>query len=656
MKNLMKILCLLICAVMCLGAVACAANPTADPGAGDAPSEGESQSAAPESDKKNDGKGYSTYELTLIDGCTGTILVNDFDDEGRLIRTNIKGDPDDFGGLVTMYMDHTYSDAGVLLSSTLYGEDLYGVFGPAFIYEKIGTINWSADGSGRIVSGMAQNAIDFWGQISITYHGESQIPDTVVMSEIGDPDCSYVVKYDESGKKISEQYEDDIIYKYTYESPTLTKVEIASPKKETAYAGDHVVEYDESGRIIKTVVAEEEEEDFTFSYTYVGDSNAVATCCLEMQEEDGWSEELELAFEYDESGLLASCVASFKELYNGEVDGLWQDVYTVQRDELGRVIQYLERSACDGVDELKEITTVEYKDALSFIATRTHYSRNEESGELEVSNSSVDSYKYDENGNCIEVIYESFDKNQERTNRSEYRYEYDSRGNRTRREEITYREGERSKTVFDYVYGEVPVLLKVTYCSYDAQDERETKSVIEYEYNSNFARIQEISTYYGKNDVITSHYINEYNEKGQRISHFNTVYSNGAVSGSYVILYEYNNEGKKSREQETRYNAIGDVTEKLVREYEYDQYGVDKKVTVSRYDASLALKGVEVKEKVMLDRDRMHTMTDSTYDGQGNLLEKKVKEYIYEGEELIKIIEILYDGAGNELGRNETEW
>ena len=410
------------------------------------------------------------------------------------------------------------------------------------------------------------------------------------------------------------------------------------------------------GRIIKTVVPEEEEDDYTFSYTYAGESNTVKTCCIGWKKGEGRAEELEFAFEYGEDSILKSCVVNFKELRNGEIEGLSQDIYTLQRDGLGRVVQCTLQSIHDEVEYRKKITTVEYKDSLSFTASYTKYSLNDETNKLEETDSGIDLYKYDENGNCIEVIFERFNKNKEKTNESEYRYEYDSRGNRTLREETIYNEGEKSTSRHEYVYGDVPVLLKVTYCTYNNQDEREEKTTIEYEYNDDFVEIKQTETNYDKNDVITGRHIYEYNEKGKKISHLNVLYQNGEIRASYVTLYEYDNDGRSSRVEETRYSANGDVRDRVVREYEYDQYGVEKKLTISHYGESLTLEEVEIIEKVMLDRNRMHTMTDSTYDGEGNLLEKKVKEHIYEGDMLIKVIDILYDGDNNEIERNETEF
>ena len=664
MKKVMRILCLLVCVVMCMGAFACANNTSGEPEAnpqGDTLAndvlEQENVTVEPEADKNSKEVAYSTYELTLADGTVGAILVNDFNAAGRLLKTSIKGDVDDFGGLVTMYMDHNYSEDGVLVSSTVYCSELYDVFGPAWIYEKDTTINWTADESGRTVSGMVQSASYFWSEFKITYHGDTRIPDTVIMSELGDPKDFCMVKYDENGKKISDQYGDDIVCTYTYESDTVTRFDMYSPRNEISYGGDYVIEYDGQGRIIKTLVAEEEDDEYAFFFTYVGDGNTVATCRLEHQEDDGEAQELEFTFEYGEDTLLDSCVSTFKELLNGEVEELAQEIHTIQRDDLGRVVQRTEQSIYDEIEQSKEIITVEYNDSLSLTSRGIQYSLNRESNVLEEYGSSVDYYKYDENGQRIEAVYERFDKNNDTSYRSEYRFEYDALGNCKRREEVNYQGDKKTSTsIFDYVFGDLPLVLKVTYCRYGAQDERTSKTSIEYEYNGDFSRTKETETNYDQTDAITSRHIYEYDEKGQKISYTNVIYQGGEVSSSSVTLYEYYADGKSSKTQETRYKEKGEIRERTVREYEYDQYGVDKKLTVSYYDESLTLTNVNVTEKVMLDRNRMQSMTDSKYDGEGNLLEKRVIENVYDGEDLVKRIEIFYDGEGNEFKRTETEY
>ena len=655
MKNAIRILCLLLCVVMCLGIVACApekAENEIPQASGDGATDGEGNKTEAPADDAD--VAFSTYELSLIDACVGTIVVNDYNAAGRLIRTNIKGDVDDYAGLVTMYMDHNYSDAGALTSSTVYKMEHSGVFEFTPMYKKFTTIDWTADDSGRIVSGMTRKSIDFWGDIDITYHGDTNVVDTVTMAELGEPDYTYTVKYDENGKKISEQYEDDILYTYTYESPTLTKVEMSYPTHNKTFPDTYTIEYDEGGRIIKTDLAQEEETPVTFSYTYVGNSDAVATFSLVQQEKNGWNEELNATFEYGEDKLLKGGVVEFKELLNGEVKELDVNDYTIQRDDRGRVTQVVFVESYDGAEQEKEVLTVEYTDSLSLKATKQFYYMDDESDSFKLANSVIYTYQYDENDNLLRRVTENLDAENTVYSTIKIEYEYDSRGNCIVKEQNETQNDYVFKLRNEYEYGEVPVLLKRTDYSYDRMSgEYAGKVVIEYEYYENLFLKKSTSNQYDKSDVAYRTLVEEYNSEGDRVKVSETSYQNGEKYGSNVTLYSYDSEGRRIKAENMVFDNNGELSSKLVDEYEYDQFDRQSKITTSRYDKDGVLYEKRIQENVRNEDDRLQYNSDCYYDGDGVLLRKITTAYTYDGDNMIQMIRVEYEG--NDLVRKTVE-
>ncbi len=662
MKKLIRILCVLLCAIMCVSMAACAATEIDEAGVENTdptknPSADATDPVEPDGeDEPDEGASCSTYEVTLFLGGWGTIIINDFDSEGKLVKTSVRENGEDEYSLTRTYMDHSYSDAGVLETTVIYNREHTDIYGFAHVYKKYTEIKWTSDESGRIVSGRAQNSVDLYGDIRITYHGDTNVPSTVEMKELGELDVAFIVKYDESGKKIYEQYEDDVKATFTYTDGVATKMRTQSLHNEEDVA-DWTIEYDGEGRIVNSTMVSVMEGEISYSYTYAEGSDDVIGFLYEAKK-DGDSVENKVTIEYDSNGLVSSFTQLFWESDGEETDGPYKYFDRVERDGEGRVIALTCSRIYGDVEVSREEIVHEYDEKGNVTARDTYYLANKETNELEVSGGCVNTYKYDENGNCIENIYESFDASGDIMAKTQYKYEYDARLNRTMKETVRYDSKDLiiSKSKDEYVYNQDSMLAKWVAYHYNESGEESDKTVFEYEYYDSLVEKKRIETQYNSSNAVSRQILYDYNEKGERILNTDILYQNGVKSASYVYRYTYNDNGDKIRVEEIFYDKNDAIKNRTVREYEYDEYGVEKKVVTSYYSASGALSERDVFEKVMLDRNNIHTTTDSKYDGEGNLLQKTVKEHIYEDEKLIQIVKTVYDGEGNVLEQTETKY
>ena len=663
MKNLIRILCVLICVIMCASMAACATTEIDEAGSENTdptqnPSADATDPVDPDGeDEPNEGASHSTYEMTLFLGGWGTILINDFDADGRLVKTSVRENGEDEYSLTRTYMEHSYSDEGVIETTVIYNRSHTDIYGFAHGYKKYTEIKWTSDESGRIVSGRAQNSVDLYGDINITYHGDTNVPATIVMKEIGDPDIAFKVEYDDNGNKIYEQYEEDIKAEFIYTDGVATKVRMQSLHDEDDVL-DWTIKYDGEGRIVNTTIKSAMEGEGSYSYTYAEGSNAVIGFLYEASE-DGAFEENKITIEYDSNGLVSSFTQLNKEGDGDETSEPYNKYFErVERDSEGRVVSFISSWIYNDIEKDRTEIVHEYDEKGNVKARGTYYGVNDETNELEVTGGEVVTYKYDESGNVVENIYESLDAGGATTAKTQYKYEYDDRSNCTMEETIRYSADgaikNRSKN--EYVYNQDSMLAKWVAYSYNESGEESGKTVFEYEYYDSLVEKKRTETQYNSSDAISRRIIYDYNEKGERIVNTDILYQNGEKSSSYVYKYTYNDSGDKIKVEEISYDKNDVLEDRIVREYEYDQYGVEKKAATSYYDASGELLRMEVFEKVMLDRDNIHTTTESRYDGEGNLFEKTVKEHIYEDEKLIKIVKTVYDGEGNVLEQREIKY
>ncbi|MBP3370722.1 MAG: hypothetical protein J6L85_08220 [Clostridia bacterium] len=651
MKKLAGFISLLLCLAMIFCMASCADTAEDEPDV-----QPSTKVEAPGSDQSGDEKvdpdvkkePYSTYELTLLMGDWGTIIVNDYDSDGRVVKTKIKNDCDYYFGLVTNYMEHSYSDEGVLESTVVYSRDHTDIYGFPTVYEKYTEIKWTADDSGRIVSGRAQSSADFYEDIAISYHGDTAVISKVEMKEIGEPEAAFTVEYNEKGQKIYEEYDGDVSMTFVYTEGVLTGArEQDLHKKENGAVW--TVKCDGEGRIMSTERAGNDGENDLYSYTYAESGDTVVGFYAKGSDgTDTYDHKVELT--YDANDLLTLVDETYEETEDGESGGKYQYTTKFLRDGEGRVTSVSIADSCDGAVEREEEITVEYGEGKDFNATCTVRSLNGETEKLETVRGYTDSYTYDENGRCTENIYEQFDADGKVTERCEYRFAYDERGNCAMNETVRY-DGEgkiRSKNKNEFEYNEDLTVGKHVSYTFDENGEANTRSVIEYEYYADYTVKTKTETVYRPLDTVRLKLIYEYNEKGEKVVGTEINYSDAGVKSSYeVYIYAYYEDGKKKLEDNISYDANDVMKRRVVREYEYDEYGVDKTVAVSYYGANGELESKEITEKVMLDADRIHTVTTNRYDGTGKLLSKKVIEHFYEGTSLVKTVTTNYDGDGN---------
>jgi hypothetical protein len=275
------------------------------------------------------------------------------------------------------------------------------------------------------------------------------------------------------------------------------------------------------------------------------------------------------SFEYGANKLLTLCNVDYNEFFSDGAESHMSSVYTVQRDDSGRTTQLVYVQSADGVEQEKSEISVEYKDSLSFKATKQNYYKKQEGGPFELANKSEYTYTYDENDNLLESVTEKFDAEGNLYSTIEIEYEYDSRGNCIVKEQNEAQNDYVFKHRNEYEYGEVPVLLKRTDYSYDRMSgEYAGKVVVEYEYYENLFLKKSTSNQYDKSDIVYRTLVEEYSSEGDRVKVSETSYQNGEKYGSTVTLYSYDSEGRRIKAENMVFDNNGELSSKLVEEYE----------------------------------------------------------------------------------------
>lgn len=506
MKSIARILSALLCLSMLFGIVGCNGTtketdtPAASDGSTQKPTEKPTEQSTekqtePEQNEENNNENEnedeslpekitSVYEMSVFDGEYGSYVVNNYNSDGVLLSNEIRSP--ELYGFSAMMFEHHYSANGTLDNTVVYEETEYCYYRNSYdFYDKIATIEWETDESGKIISGTTDKDYDIPAFYDFTYHANGKLA-KVELRDMGmyKNEVAFSVEYDENGNKTREVFDGDVEATFTYTDGIITGMKETSlyNKEDTS---DYTVKYDTLGRITE-IKRTETDEVVTYTYEYVENTNTHAALSLNWLElEDEYSETQEVTFTYNEKGF----ISKIGEIFNEDGD-IYTTITVIDYDNNDNVTGIIETNI-EPADSI--FYYYEYKityDAKGQLIKKERENRKSDTangGATTITSSQVTTYKYDENGNRTEYSDERLDANGQPTNKIIYRYTYDENGFKTMQESLYYNDGKElsSRSLRKMEYNERGQEVKRTTYSFDDDYETiQSYTVYEYEYSA----------------------------------------------------------------------------------------------------------------------------------------------------------------------------
>ncbi len=420
-------------------------------------------------------------------------------------------------------------------------------------------------------------------------------------------------------------------YKYFDGTSYVEEYEYDDNWNKTKYT---YIEYDVAGNIDEKYVDVYDEDGKCYTimktFKYSNDTSYVK----EYEYDDNWNKTKYTYIEYNASG---------------NIDEKYVDVY----DENGNCERYYIKDTYKYSNGPSYVKEYEYDD--NWNETKYTYIEYNASGNIDEKYVDVydengkyeryyikDTYKYS-NGTSYDKEYE-YDDN---WNETKYTYtKYDTSGNIDEKYVLLYDENGEYKKYY----------IKDTY-KYSSG----TSYAKEYEYDENWNKTKETTTYYDASGNMTSKGIltSEYDTNGNKTKETRTKYdASGNMTSKYIDVYDEDGKYKSYSIKRTYEYADGTIR---VFEYEYDENWNETKWTYTEYDAAGNMTSKEICTSEYNTNGHKTKDTCTNYDAAGNITTKEV--YIYDAGDMLKYYiydyskstYTYYDADGNEITESEYE-